>query len=68
MCQDLIHRCKYCNKDYHCDLEDFLCPTINYDTDQNMCKECRGRLEAKLEDDETFTIEKLVEDIEDDNT
>lgn len=48
MCQEIIHRCKYCKRDYICELADFLCPTINYDKDQLMCDTCRAHLEEGI--------------------
>lgn len=56
MCYELIHRCKYCNRDYECDKPLLLCPTINYDTDKNMCDDCRLRLEYELQEQKNLEL------------
>lgn len=48
MCYEHHHKCQYCNKEYHCDLENNICPSINYDADALMCDDCRQRLEKEL--------------------
>lgn len=48
MCYQHYHECSYCNLQYECELENYVCPTINYDEDRNMCDLCRVKLEQKL--------------------
>jgi hypothetical protein len=63
MCQELIHRCKYCNKDYICTDSDLLCPTINYDKDKNLCPSCRRDLEVALREEEIREFEEFEEKV-----
>jgi len=48
MCYIKFHQCKYCNKEYDCNIQTSLCPTRNNDRDANMCDECRGKIEDEL--------------------
>jgi hypothetical protein len=52
MCYEHHHKCKYCNKEYHCDLDNNICPSINYDADALMCDLCRKELERELKEQE----------------
>jgi hypothetical protein len=48
MCYEHFHICRFCKRSYHCDLENNLCPTINFDADKNLCDDCRKELELLL--------------------
>ena len=43
MCYEVYHHCKYCGRNYPCNLDNYMCPTINGDADRNMCDECRAK-------------------------
>ena len=43
MCYDLYHVCRYCNNQYECSLDNYICPTINRDVDERMCDICRAK-------------------------
>lgn len=51
MCYEHSHDCKYCGKHYHCDLDNNICPTVNFDADKNMCDDCRNKLEQRLKEE-----------------
>jgi hypothetical protein len=40
MCTEHFHTCKQCEKQYQCNEPDWICPTLNFDENSNMCKEC----------------------------
>lgn len=40
MCQELHHTCKRCGKEYFCNDPNWICPTLNFDEEANICKEC----------------------------
>ena len=62
MCYLHVHTCKYCGNEYQCKLKDYMCPTINFDRDKEMCDICRARLEAELlnVDVSEVTIEDIL--------
>lgn len=61
MCTELSHRCKYCNKDYLCKIQDNICATMNFDDDRNLCPSCRNKLEILIADNpDNKTIWKLL--------
>jgi hypothetical protein len=43
MCYEHYHICKYCNNQYDCIEKNYICPTINFDADANMCEVCREK-------------------------
>lgn len=50
MCYEHYHICKYCKQIYTCDLENWICPTVNFDVDAEMCDDCRYKLEETLKE------------------
>ena len=40
MCYSLYHKCRFCNAQYECALENYICPTINKDENHHMCPAC----------------------------
>ena len=40
MCDSLFHTCKFCGSDYVCELDNYLCPSINHDKNELMCALC----------------------------
>ena len=50
MCYQKYHDCKYCKNPYPCNVDDYVCPTINHDVNMYMCPDCEYRLEVKLEE------------------
>lgn len=49
MCHVKFHTCQYCRNQYPCAKKDWACPTLNGDTDRNLCLDCANKLEAKLD-------------------
>lgn len=48
MCYEHYHHCRFCKKKYYCDEDNDTCPTINSDSDTNLCEECKIELEKIL--------------------
>jgi len=63
MCYLHIHQCRYCKNEYECALDNYLCPTINFDRDQLMCDICRDRLERELNEVDITASSTTIEDI-----
>jgi hypothetical protein len=40
MCYQIYHICKYCGNQYECTLPEYVCPTINFDENEQMCPAC----------------------------
>lgn len=40
MCSEHFHTCKNCGKGYTCDELDWVCPTMNFDENALLCKDC----------------------------
>ena len=53
MCYDLHHHCQYCHNEYACNLDDNICPSLNYDVNRLMCDDCEKRI-SDLADEITF--------------
>lgn len=63
MCRDHIHSCKLCGHEYDCVEPNWLCPTLNFDTDSSLCSECKQRLINELEqeiNDDSQAIDRRV--------
>jgi hypothetical protein len=63
MCYLHVHQCKYCKSEYECALENYICPTINFDRDQLLCDLCRKRLEDELLNIDVSESPTTIEDI-----
>ena len=48
MCYKLTHTCVYCDTEYDCLADNYTCPTINADTNRNMCNSCERKLEVEI--------------------
>lgn len=48
MCYQKFHKCRYCNDLYPCEDDNYKCPTINHDVNQDMCPSCIQKLERKI--------------------
>ena len=40
MCTYLHHDCKVCGKEFQCNEPDWIGPTMNYDENAEICKDC----------------------------
>lgn len=40
MCTELHHTCHLCENDYTCNEPDFVCATLNFDENANVCPNC----------------------------
>ena len=40
MCSQHHHRCKICKNEYDCTQPDWICPTMNFDENAEMCDVC----------------------------
>lgn len=59
MCRDHIHLCKSCNHDYECILPNWLCPTLNFDTDARLCDDCKKRVIEEIEREVNDDCERI---------
>jgi len=55
MCYEIYHTCRFCKRHYHCDIDDNICPTINFDADGSICDECKKELEIFLRANDVVT-------------
>lgn len=53
MCDYRKHFCRSCDEFYYCDLQGWICPTVNGDENRNTCEWCelRGAVEMQREYD-----------------
>jgi hypothetical protein len=40
MCDELYHDCKICGRHYRCEEPNWVCPTLNFDENAEMCEVC----------------------------
>lgn len=40
MCSERHHICKMCQKEYDCNEADWICPSMNFDENANLCTDC----------------------------
>jgi hypothetical protein len=58
MCSENTHICNYCKLSYICNEPNYVCATLNFDENQNMCSECHDRLEKELQE---MQIEEIAD-------